>query len=72
MKVVTNMRGFQKWMKKHPRKNLTGFFNFGGEPMTHDQIVKVVNYAVEHGYETEADIPCEEIVKLLDLKDCEK
>ena len=63
--LTTNMRGFQKWMQEHPRKRVDGFFTFGGKEMTHEQIKRVVDYAVEKGYRTEADIPAEEIEELI-------
>ena len=65
MKVTTNMRGFKKWMDAHPHKNLHGYFSVNGRDMTDAEIRMVVSYAVEKGYETEADIPSEELAKLL-------
>lgn len=65
MKITTDMRGFQLWMKKHPRKRTDGFFSFGGKALTHEQVKKVVNYAVEKGYQTDADIPTNEVERLL-------
>lgn len=64
-KIRTNMRGFKSWMDAHPRKNLKGYFSVNGRDMTDAEIRKVVSYAVEKGYETEADIPSEELAKLL-------
>jgi hypothetical protein len=61
------MKGFQGWMKRNPRKRTDGFFSFGGKELTHEQIKKIVNYAVEKGYRTDADIPGEEVAKLLEL-----
>ena len=60
------MRGFQNWINRNPRKNLKGFFTVDGRDMTHDEVKRVVAYAVEKGYETEADIPSEELESLLD------
>lgn len=65
MKVTTCMRGFKKWMDAHPRKNLHGYFSVNGRDMTNAEVRRVVSYAVEKGYETEADIPSEELAKLL-------
>ena len=70
MKIRTNMRGFQKWMKAHPKKNLAGCFHVGDRDLTHNEVVKIVNYAVEKGYRTDADIPGEELAKLLEEKEC--
>lgn len=52
-------------MKEHPRKKVDGYFSFGGRELTHDEIVRIVNYAVEKGYERDIDIPEEEIKTLL-------
>ena len=65
MKITTNMKGFQQWMKAHPKKNLARYFSIGDRELTHNEVVKIVNYAVEHGYRTDADIPSEVINKLL-------
>ena len=45
---------------------LHGFFSVGDRYLTHDEVVRVVNYAVEHGYRTDADIPGEVLTKLLE------
>ena len=63
--LTTNMKGFQRWMQAHPRKRVDGFFSFAGKEMTHEQIRRVVDYAVEKGYRTETDIPEEEIKNIL-------
>jgi len=68
MKITTDMRGFQRWMKRHPRKRTDGFFSFGGKELTHEQIKRIVDYAVKRGYETEADIPANEVARLLEEK----
>lgn len=68
-KIRTSMRGFKKWMDAHPRKNLHGYFSVNGRDMTDAEIRRVVSYAVEKGYETDADIPSEELAKLLGLGD---
>jgi hypothetical protein len=64
--ITTNMRGFQDWMKRHPRKRTDGFFSFNGKELKHEQIKRIVDYAVEKGYRTDADIPGEEILKILE------
>lgn len=64
-KMKTSMRGFKAWMDAHPRKNLKGYFSVNGRDMTDAEIRRVVAYAVEKGYETDADIPSEELAKLL-------
>lgn len=64
-KIKTYMRGLKKWIDAHPRKNLRGFFTVNGRDMTDAEVRRVVSYAVEKGYETEADIPSEELAQLL-------
>lgn len=59
------MRGLKKWIDAHPRKNLRGFFTINGRDMTDTEVRRVVSYAVEKGYETEADIPSDELAELL-------
>lgn len=65
MKLTTNMKGFQKWMQAHPRKKLDGYFSIGERELTHDEVKAIVNYAVAHGYKTEAEIPESELQKIL-------
>lgn len=64
-KIRTSMRGFQQWMDEHPRQNLTGFFSYNGRDMTDAEIRRMVSYAVENGHETDADIPSEELARIL-------
>lgn len=66
-KVRTSMRGFKQYMDAHPRKNMTGYFSIDGRDMTNAEIRKMVSYAVAKGYETEGDIPSEELAQLLKL-----
>lgn len=68
IKMTTNMKGFQRWMREHPRKRVDGYFNLGDRKMTHEEIKKMVDYAVLMGYRTEADIPEEELAKVLGLE----
>lgn len=65
-KITTCMRGLQKWIEAHPRKNLRGFFTVDGRDMSHNEVKRVVAYAVSKGYETERDIPSDELAELLD------
>ena len=71
-KITTNMKGFQRWMKEHPRKRTDGFFTFDGKALTHEQVKKIVDYAVEKGYRTEVDIPTNEVARLLEEKKDER
>ena len=68
IRMTTNMKGFQRWMKEHPKKRVDGYFNLGDREMTHEEIKKMVDYAVLMGYRTEADIPEDELAKVLGLK----
>ena len=68
IQIKTNMKGFQRWMKEHPRKRTDGFFVFGGKELTHEQVKKMVDYAVLKGYETDADIPANEIIEILGIE----
>ena len=65
--IKTNMRGFQRWMRNNPRKRTGGFFTFAGKALSHDQVKKLVDYAVMKGYQTEADIPPNEIIAILGI-----
>lgn len=65
MKMTTNMVGLRRWMDAHPRKNCAGYFSVNGKPLTHKEVVMVVDYCVNHGYRTEEDIPDEELAMLL-------
>lgn len=68
-KIRTCMLGFKKWMDDHPRKNLRGYFTVDGRDMTNEEVRRVVSYAVEKGYETEANISSEELNQLLQKGD---
>ena len=63
--MKTNMVGLQRWISQHPRKNCAGYFSVNGRPLTHKEVITVVDYCVNHGYKTEADIPDEELAALL-------
>lgn len=67
-KLTTNMRGFQRWMREHPRKRTDGFFTFGGKELSHSQVKAIVDYAVKNGYRTDADIPSEEVARILKVR----
>ena len=71
-KVTVNMKGLKKWMKENPNKNYEGYFDINGKPMTHDQVVLIVYYAIEKGYKTEADIPSEDLEFLFGKEGDEK
>lgn len=47
------------------RKNLSGFFTINGKPLSDSQVRKLVNWGIEHGCRTEADIPEDKIASIL-------
>lgn len=62
IKLTTCLVGLKRnWW----RKNLRGYFVFNGRELTDAEVRKVVEYGISKGYETEADIPDEELKKLL-------
>lgn len=63
--VTTNLKGLKKWAW---RKNLNGFFSYGGRELTDAEVRKLVEYGISKGYRTEADIPGEEVEQLLNKK----
>lgn len=58
------LKGLRKWNKMW-RKNLTGLFSIEGRKLTDAEVRKVVDYGIEKGYETDQDIPVQEIIILL-------
>ena len=60
--LKTNLKGFKRncWSK-----NLYGYFTYNGKPMTDAQVRRMVNYGIEHGCRTEADIPEDKFVEIL-------
>lgn len=65
VQMRTNLKGFKKnlW-----RKNLTGFFECNGRELTDSEVRKIVDYGISKGYETDADIPDDELGKVLNWK----
>lgn len=59
------MQGFKRYIARNPRKRLNGYFIYQGHELSHEEVIRVVNFAVERGYKTNADIPEEELGKLL-------
>ena len=60
----TNLKGLKLWAW---RKNLSGFFSVDGKELTDKQVRIVVEWAIEKGYEYDADIPEDEVIELLKL-----
>ena len=61
--MKTNLKGFKThWWDI---EDLTGWFNHGGNPMTDKEIRAVVEWGIQHGCETEADIPLEIVEKII-------
>ena len=60
--LKTNLQGFKRncW-----RKNLHGFFTYKGKLLTDAQVRRLVNWGIEHGCRTDADIPEDKIVEIL-------
>lgn len=65
MKVKTNMAGLMRWHRNNPRKRLDGFFTVGGKALTHNQVLAVLEYAIEHNCKTEDDIPFDIVEKIV-------
>lgn len=65
----TSMIGLKRWMDAHPRKKVNGYFSVNGRDLTDAEVRRIVSYAVDKGYETEADIPSEELAQLLNMKE---
>lgn len=64
-RIKTNLKGLKRWAW---RKNLDGFFSVNGINLSDEQVRKMVDWAIDKGYEYDSDIPCDEVVKLLNLK----
>jgi hypothetical protein len=62
--VKTNLKGLKKWAW---RKKLNGFFSVNGKELTDAQVRKMVNWAIEKGYEYDTDIPVQDVIELLNL-----
>lgn len=60
--VTANLQGLKRWAW---RKNLRGFFSYGGRELSDAEVRKLVEYGISKGYRTEADIPSEEVDKIL-------
>lgn len=63
--VKTNLKGFKETQWK---KNLKGFFSFGGRDLSDSEIRLLINYAITKGYEWDADIPEHEVRVLLGME----
>ena len=64
-RITTNLKGLKRWAWQ---KNLEGFFSVDGISLTDKQVRKVVDWAIDKGYEYDSDIPSDEVIKLLNLK----
>lgn len=63
--IKTSLKGLKKWAW---RKNLSGFFSVNGKELSDSQVRKMVNWAIDKGYEYDSDIPNDEVVELLNLE----
>lgn len=62
--LKTNLKGLKKWAWK---KNLKGFFSVNGKELSDAQVRTMVEWAINKGYEYDADIPSDEVIELLNL-----
>lgn len=65
MKIKTSLAGLRKFFW---RKNLGGFFSYKGRKLSDAEVRRIVEYGISKGYETEDDIPDEEVEELLKTK----
>ncbi|MDH6308088.1 type II secretory pathway predicted ATPase ExeA [Dysgonomonas sp. PFB1-18] len=63
--LKTNLKGLKRWAW---RKNLSGFFIVNGKELTDAQVRTMVEWAINKGYEYDADIPEKEVIELLNLQ----
>lgn len=63
--IKTSLKGLKKWAW---RKDLSGFFSVNGKELSDSQVRKMVNWAIDKGYEYDSDIPNDEVVELLNLE----
>lgn len=63
--IKTSLKGLKKWAW---RNDLSGFFSVNGKELSDSQVRKMVNWAIDKGYEYDADIPNDEVVELLNLE----
>lgn len=64
-RIKTSLKGLKRWAWE---KNLDGLFSVNGISLTDEQVRKMVDWAINKGYEYDSDIPCDEVVELLNLK----
>ncbi len=62
--IKTSLKGLKKWAW---RKNLKGFFSINGKELSDAQVRTMVKWAIAKGYEYDADIPEDEVIKFLNL-----
>lgn len=60
--LKTNLQGFKR---NNWKKNLHGYFTYNGKPMSDAQVRRMVNWGIEHGCRTEADIPEDKFEEIL-------
>lgn len=57
MTITLNLTKLMKQIKRHPKRNMEGYFLIEGQPMTHEEVIKTVFHAVTEEYDFEANIP---------------
>lgn len=62
VQMTINLQGLKR---NYWRKNLNGLFTVDGKPLSDSQVRKLVNWGIEHGCRTEADIPEDKIAEIL-------
>lgn len=62
--MITNLKGFK--VNCWEIEDLTGFFDYGDRPMTDKEIRAVVEWGIQHGYETDADLPSDMVKRIID------
>ena len=60
----TNLKGFKA--NRFEYEDLTGFFDYNGRPMTDIEIITVVEWGIQYGYETDADLPSDTVKRIID------
>lgn len=61
--IRTNLKGFKA--NCFHFDNLTGFFTYKGREMTDLEVRTIVEWGIQHGYETDADLPGEMVDRII-------
>lgn len=66
--IAASFVGLKNYMDNNPRKKLNGLLSVNGHCLTHAELKKVVDYAVNNNIVYTDDISDETVKKLLNLK----